>query len=122
MKTLTVSIKTSSEILDDFVKEFKTVRKRKIKGTHFEVSFDHKKDFDRFVRNLGILSQILTLKPKSVYELARLTDMDLSNLNKIILFFEEVGAIRIKKTKVNGRVVKTPIVEYDCIEFPLKAA
>ncbi len=122
MKTLTVSIKNSSEILAGFVKDFKAVKKRKIKGTHFEVSFDNKKDFDRFVKNLRILSQILTFKPKSVYELAKLSKMDLSNLNKIILFFEEVGAIRLKKTKVNGRTVNTPLVEYDTIEFPLKAA
>jgi hypothetical protein len=47
--------------------------------------------------------------------------MDVSNLNKIILFFEELGAIRIKTSKINGRTVKQPIVEYQRIEFDLAA-
>jgi len=76
----------------------------------------------RFIRNLGILLAILVHKPKSVYELAKLVDMDVSNLNKIILFFETVGAIKIKTSTVSGRTVKTPVVEHEQIEFDLKVA
>ncbi len=122
MKKLIVSIKSSSETLSDFKKALKAARKSRLKADHFELSFDNKKDFDRFVKNLGILSAILIHKPKSVYELAKLVDMDVSNLNKIILFFETVGAIKIKTSTVSGRTVKTPIVEYEQIEFDLKAA
>ncbi len=122
MKKLIVSIKSSSETLSDFKKALKDARKGRLKGDHFELSFDNKKDFDRFIRNLGILSAILVHKPKSVYELAKLVDMDVSNLNKIILFFEAVGAIKIKISTVSGRTVKTPVVEYEQIEFDLKAA
>lgn len=122
MKKLIVSIKSSSETLSGFKKALKDARKGRLKGDHFELSFDNKKDFDRFVRNLGILSAILVHKPKSVYELAKLVDMDVSNLNKLILFFEIVGAIKIKTATVSGRTVKTPVVEYEQIEFDLKAA
>jgi len=121
MKTLTVSIKTSQEVLSGFTKAFKAVSKKKIKGTRFEVSFDNKKDFDKFVKNIGILSIIHSLKPKSVYELAKVSDTDVSNLNKIILFFEKVGVIKLKRTKVSGRLVAQPVVEYDKIEFNLAA-
>ena len=122
MKKLIVSIKSSSESLSDFKKALKKARKGKLKGEHFELSFDNKKDFDRFVKNLGILAAILNHRPKSVYELAKLVDMDVSNLNKLIDFFETVGAIKIKSKTVSGRAVKTPIVEYDQIEFDLKVA
>ena len=122
MKKLIVSIKSSSETLSDFKKALKDARKGRLKGDHFELSFDNKKDFDRFVKNLGILSAILIHKPKSVYELAKLVNRDVSNLNKIILFFETVGAIKIKTSTVSGRTVKTPVVEYEQIEFDLKAA
>ena len=122
MKTLTVSIKSSHEVLQNFSKAFKAVSQKKMKGTHFEISFDNKKDFDRFVKNIGILSLISKLKPNSVYELAKLANMDVSNLNKIILFFEEAGVIRVIRTKVAGRTVAKPVVEYDKIEFDLKAA
>ncbi|MGE0634374.1 MAG: hypothetical protein AB7O96_18305 [Pseudobdellovibrionaceae bacterium] len=122
MKKLIVSIKSSSETLSDFKKALKNARKGRLKGDHFELSFDNKKDFDRFVKNLGILSAILTHKPKSVYELAKIVDMDVSNLNKLIMFFETVGALSIKTSKVSGRTVKTPVVEYGHIEFDLRAA
>ena len=122
MKKLIVSIKSSSETLSDFKKALKDARKGRLKGDHFELSFDNKKDFDRFIRNLGILSAILVHKPKSVYELAKLIDMDVSNLNKIILFFETLVAIKIKASTGSGRTVKTLVVEYEEIEFDLKAA
>lgn len=122
MKILVISLKTSTEALSDFVHAYKAVKKRKLEGSHYEVSFDNKRDFDRFVKNIGILSLILAFKPRSIYDLAKVVKMDLSNLNKIILFFEEVGAIQIKKGKIDGREVKRPIVPYDQIQFDLRAA
>jgi predicted transcriptional regulator len=121
MKTLVVSIKSSGEVLKDFEKALTKAKAGRIKKPHFEISFDNRKDFERFVSHISILSTILALKPKSVYELAKLSSMDVSNLNKIILFFEEVGAIRLKTAKINGRTVKQPIVEYQKIEFDLAA-
>ncbi len=121
MKHLIVSLKTADEILDDFKQALWRTKKGKIKSPHFEISFDNKKDFDRFVRNLYILKYILIFKPKSVYELAKITKIDVSNLNKVMLFFEEVGALTVKTTKVSGRMVKTPVVAYDTVEFKLAA-
>ncbi|MGE4231723.1 MAG: hypothetical protein AB7F43_00180 [Bacteriovoracia bacterium] len=121
MKTLVVSIKSSGEVMKDFEKALKKARAGRMKKPHFEISFDNRKDFEKFVRHISILSTILALKPRSVYELAKLSDMDVSNLNKIILFFEEVGAIRLKTAKINGRTVKQPVVEYQKIEFDLAA-
>lgn len=121
MKHLIVSLKTADEMFSGFKKALKKARKGKIKGPHFEISFDNKKDFDKFVRNIYILKYILVYKPKSVYELAKITKIDVSNLNKVILFFEEVGALRVKVTTESGRTVKTPVVEYETIEFNLAA-
>ncbi|MBI1883520.1 MAG: hypothetical protein HYS08_04870 [Chlamydiae bacterium] len=121
MKHLIVSFKTSDEILDDFKKALGNAKKAKFKTHHFEISFDNKKDFDRFVLNLPILKYVLVFKPKSVYELAKITGMDVSNLNKVILFLEEAGALKVKTSKVSGRTVKMPVVEYDTVEFNLAA-
>lgn len=121
MKTLVVSIKSSSEVLADFEKALKKARAGRFKKPHYEISFDNRKDFERFIRHISILSMILALKPRSIYELAKLSRMDISNMNKIILFFEEVGAVRLKVIKVNGRTVKQPLVDYDKIEFDLAA-
>ena len=64
--------------------------------------------------------QIAALKPKSVYELAKTTGMEISNLNKVVIFLEEVGVIRVKKSIANGRPIETSIVGYDRIEFRLR--
>lgn len=121
MKTLVVSLKSSSEVLSDFKKTLTRARAGKIKKPRYEISFDNRKDFERFVRNISVLSTIIALKPRSVYELAKLSRMDVSNMNKIILFFAELGAIRLKTSILNGRTVKQPIVEYEKIEFDLAA-
>ncbi|PIR16650.1 MAG: hypothetical protein COV46_07555 [Deltaproteobacteria bacterium CG11_big_fil_rev_8_21_14_0_20_49_13] len=121
MKRLIISLKTSDEVLDDFAKAFKRAKKKKAAEPHYEISFDSKNDFDRFVKNIYILKYILVFKPKSIYELAKIIKIDVSNLNKVILFFEEVGAIKVRTTQVSGREVKTPIVPYDTIEFNLAA-
>jgi len=121
MKRLIVSLKTSDEILDNFKDALRKAKKKKAKDPHFEISFDNKRDFDRFVRNIYLLKYILIFKPKSVYELAKIAQIDVSNLNKVILFFEEVGAVKVKSSKVSGRLVKRPVVEYDTIEFKLAA-
>jgi predicted transcriptional regulator len=122
MKQLIISLKSSSEVLKDFKQAFKKVKERQIKEPHYEISFDNRKVFERFVKNIYILSDILAFKPKSVYELSKLSGMDISNLNKIILFFEEIGVIQIKKRKIKGREVKTPLVNYDAIKIDLKKA
>ncbi|MFN0116830.1 MAG: hypothetical protein ACKVQC_00870 [Elusimicrobiota bacterium] len=121
MKQLTISLKTSHAVLNDFKNAYEKAKSHKLKEPHYEVSFDNKIDFDRFIKNIHILSDILVFKPKSIYELAKISGMDVSNLNKIILFFEEIDVIRIVKTVVSGRTIKTPIVDYDRIAFKLAA-
>lgn len=122
MKKLIVSLKTPSEALEDFKKVLKDARKGKIKEPHYEISFDNKKDFLKFIKNIDVLMAILNLKPHSIYELAKLLGRDQSNINKVILFFETHGVVKIKTIKSNNRTLKRPIVDYQKIEFDLKAA
>jgi predicted transcriptional regulator len=122
MKKLVVSCKTVDQVFDDFKKAAKSVQRRTFQGEpHYEVSFDNKADFNKFVRNIPILSAILVFRPRSVYELAKLTGADVSNLNKIMQFFEEIGVVKIKTMKVAGRTVKKPEVEYGEVTFRLAA-
>lgn len=122
MKTLVVSCKTSDQVFADFKRAAKSVRRGSFKGEPaFEVSFDNKADFNRFVRNISVLSAIIVFKPRSIYELAKLTGADVSNLNKVIQFFEEIGVVTIKATKSGGRIQNRPQVEYDEVTFRLTA-
>ena len=121
MKRLVISLKTSDEALRDLKEAYRKAKMRKAEEPHYEISFDNRKDFDLFARNIHILSKVLAFKPKSVYELAKLCGIDTSNLNKIILFFERIGALRIKEQTIGGRSVRTPIVDYSHIDFDLAA-
>ncbi len=121
MKKLIISVKTPSEALDNFRDAYKAIKKGKPKSPHYEISFDNKKDFQRFIKNIDILMSIQNLKPQSVYELSKMLGRDQSNLNKIILFFEDLGVIKIREKKIKNRSVKTPVVDYEKIEFDLSA-
>ena len=122
MKKLIVSCKTADQVFVDFKQAATAVRRGAFKGaTEYEVSFDNKADFNRFVRNILVLSAIIVFKPRSVYELAKLIDSDVSNLNKVIQFFEEIGVVTIKTMKSAGRILKQPHVEYDEVTFRLAA-
>ena len=122
-KKLIISMKSTSDMFSDFVSVTKKAKAGKApKSCHYEISFEDPKEFNRFVRNISLLVNILNLKPKSIYELAKLTNRDLANVKKLVLFFEDIGALKIKEQVKAGRKVKTPIVEYDKIEFDLQVA
>jgi predicted transcriptional regulator len=122
MKRLVVSCKTAEQVFEDFKRAAKAVRHGKVKGeVEYEVSFDNKADFNKFVRNIPVLSAIIVFKPRSIYELAKLVGSDVSNLNKVIQFFEEIGVVTIKTLKNAGRTLKQPHVEYDEVTFRLAA-
>ena len=123
MKKLIISMKSTDNMFDDFKNVAKKIKQGKApKGTYYEISFESKKDFNHFVRNMPVLMAILNGKPHSIYQLAKLTNRDLANIKKIVAFFEELGAIKIEEQVISGRKVKRPIVDYDKIEFDLKAA
>lgn len=122
MKKLIISVKSTSSALDEITKRLKLAEKKKGKVTpHYEISFTEMKHFKRFVANIDILTSIQLLKPKSIYELASMMQKDVGNLNRLINFFEELGAIELKESKVNGRTVKRPVIPYQKIEFDLAA-
>lgn len=122
MKKLIVSLKSPSESLEDFKNALKAARKGKVSSEHYEIAFDNKKDFSKFIKNIDLLMTIQSLKPASIYELAKLLGKDQSNINKTIAFFEAYGIVKVKESKKNNRTVKRPVVDYQKIEFDLEAA
>ena len=122
MKKLIISVKSTSSSLDEITKRLKVAERKKGKvSPHYEISFTEMKHFKRFVSNIDILTSIQLLRPKSIYELASMMKKDVGNLNKIINFFESLGALELKQKKVNGRIVKKPVIPYQKIEFDLAA-
>jgi predicted transcriptional regulator len=121
MKKLIVSLKSPSNSLESFKNALKASRKTKTSSTHYEIAFENKKDFARFIKNIDVLMTIKSLKPTSIYELAKLIGKDQSNINKTISFFEAYGIIRVEESQKDNRTVKKPVVDYQKIEFDLAA-
>ena len=119
MKKLIVSLRSTEDSLKDFVKAGKAIKEHKKKQPEYRLSFTNPKDFNKFVKNMTILLWIRQLKPKSVYDLARLLEKDPSNVAKLVQFFEEYGVIKLKSSKKGKATVKIPIVEYEKIEFDI---
>ncbi len=91
---------------------------RKVKN---KIVFQKRSDYQRFVKHLDILDTIQSLKPQSIYALAQHLKKDVANIAKIAAFYEKVGVIKMKKSKVNGRTAKNAWVEYDQITFQIGA-
>ena len=121
MKKLIVSLKSSSQFFDDMEDAFKKASKNKKFKKDPEISFNNKKDYDKFVKNMGILQVISASNPTSIYDLAKILHKEPNNLTKLINFFESIGALELISMVKNGRNVKVPKVRYKSIEFKLSA-
>ncbi len=69
---------------------------------------------------MEILQAIITKKPKSIYELAKLVNRDFKNVHSDVQFLNEVGLIKLKETG-DGRNGLKPIAKYSGIELNLVA-
>ena len=117
MKTLSVSIKTFGQFVDDFEKRVNEMKTGKIKKSHYGISFSNDKELKRFFQNIDVLMAIMKRKPKSLYELATIMQKDIANVSRVVDFYERIRAIKTKKAIVNGRATKVPIADYDDIRL-----
>ncbi len=69
---------------------------------------------------MEILQAIITRKPQSIYELAKIVDRDFKNVYADVQFLNDVGLIKLKETG-DSRKGRKPIAKYSGIELNLVA-
>lgn len=69
---------------------------------------------------MEILQVIITKKPQSIYELAKLVNRDFKNVHSDVQFLNEVGLIKLKETGDSRNGLK-PVAKYSGIELDLVA-
>ncbi len=69
-------------------------------------------------KRIELLKVIRHKKPKSVYELAKLVNRSVDNVNNDVRFLEQLGFIETEKIK-KGRHKLIPSVDFDKIEIEL---
>jgi len=113
VKKVEIGIKGLKESLGDFAKAWKKLeageKVKKHKGVYFE-SIDAMRTVLTDKR-LNLLKAIKDYKPESIYELAKILDRDLKNVNEDVKLLSELGLVKLKKTKT-GRKRTIPAVDY----------
>lgn len=124
MKTVTFSIRSLSEVADDFAKTFDAVRTRRRipKQPRHEVGFTSIEAARNFMtrERLALMHAIRTQHPGSLYELAKMVSRDFKNVQEDIRILEQHGLVRIAKEARGKRRVKVPQVLFE--EIALRIA
>ena len=119
-KKVKIGIKGVKEVLKDFIKTGKAIGRgekvRREKGLYFESIEGFRKALTP--KRLELLHMIKTRHPKSLQELARLSDRDMKAIVTDVAILEELGLIEVKRKKV-GRKESVPTVGYDKIELEI---
>lgn len=114
------NIKIGIKSTEDSLNEFKDYWKKIEKGEKVE------KKEALYFESLNVLRSILTTKriellkaiakhkPKSIYELSKIVNRDLKNVNEDVKLLSELGLLELKKSKTDKERIE-PVIEYDRI-------
>jgi predicted transcriptional regulator len=122
VKKIDIGIKGLKESLKDFAETWKKLEGGKKVKKEEGIYFDSINTMRAVLTNsrLLILKTIRELHPQSVYELAKILDRDLKNVNQDLKLLAEIGLVTIEKTEDDKKRV-IPHVDYGKIllEIPV---
>ncbi len=122
VKNIKIGIASTRQILDKFKETCEAIERgespRKSEGIYFENINTLESILTE--KRLTLLRTIREKKPKSIYELAKILQRDVKNVNNDVSKLSELGFITLTKSKV-GRIRVSPTVDYDKIllEIPI---
>src|SRR3990167_4647083 len=115
-------VKIGIKSLEDVLSNARDVMKKLERGEKVKkesgIYFENLEAFRRALteRRLEMLHVIKEKHPSSVYELAKMLDRDIKNVNMDLEYLKEVGLVEIKRSKEKRERV-IPEVNYDVIEL-----
>ena len=122
VKKIDIGIKGLAESLKDFSEAWKKISSGKKVRKEEGIYFDSIDTMRAVLTNnrLLILKTIRERKPGSVYELAKMLNRDLKNVNQDLKMLSEVGLVTLEKTEADKKRV-VPHVDYTKIllEIPV---
>jgi predicted transcriptional regulator len=121
-KTLTIRIKSADTALEEFRRTFKSVEDgravRKREGVYF-TSIEAARNLLTPTR-LALLRSVRSGRPGSIYELAKMVNRDLKNVQDDLRILERYGLIRMSDAMRPGkRRVRVPQSLFDEIELKI---
>ena len=121
-KTLTIRIKSADKALQEFRKTFSDVeaghRVRKREGVYF-TSIEAARNL-LTPNRLALLRAVRAERPGSIYELSRIVNRDLKNVQDDLRILETYGLVRMADaTRTGKRRVRVPQSLFDEIELKI---
>ena len=120
-ETLKIQIKSAGAALEDFRRTFKDVeagrRVARREGVYF-TSIEAARNLLTPSR-LALLRAVRAGRPGSIYELARVVDRDLKNVQDDLRLLETYGLIRMADATRAKRRVRVPEAPFDEIELKI---
>lgn len=121
VKQLTIGIKSVEEGLKEFAQVLKRAQAGKaVHEAKEEVNFVSLEAFNRFFtpKRMELLKLIHHKHPGSIYELAKIADRDLKNVQDDVALLARVGLVELEQSHA-GREKTVPHVEYNTLRFEI---
>ncbi len=122
VKKIDIGIRSLKESLRDFAEAWKKLETGKKLKKEEGIYFDSIDTMRAVLTNnrLLILKTIRERHPQSVYELAKILDRDLKNVNQDLKLLSDIGLVTLEKTEADKKRV-IPHVDYGKIllEIPV---
>ena len=122
VKKFDIGIKGLRKSLKDFADTWKSLEAGRNVKKHEGIYFDSIDNMRAILTNnrLLILKTIRERKPKSVYELARILERDLKNVNQDLKLLSKIGLVTLEKRETDKKRIM-PHVNYSKIllEIPV---
>ena len=116
VKNIRIGIKSIKESLDEFKDYWKKIENgekvEKKEALYFESISALRSVLT--AKRIELLRAIAEHKPKSIYELAKILNRDIKNVNDDIKLLSELGLLELKRSKTNKEKLE-PVVGYDKI-------
>lgn len=118
IKRVKIGIKSLEDVLGNARDVMKKLERGEKVKKESGIYFENLKAFRRVLteRRLEMLHVIKEKHPSSVYELAKMLDRDIKNVNMDMEYLREIGLVEIKRSKEKRERV-IPQVDYDAIEL-----
>lgn len=115
VKNIAVEIKPLQDVLKEAAKVMGDLRKGKYVKPKKGLSFGSVETFREFFtpKRIELLQVIKHKQPKSIYELAKLTNREIKSVVMDIKILEKYGLMDTKKIAVKGGYKVRPIFDYD---------
>ncbi|WP_025209111.1 HVO_A0114 family putative DNA-binding protein [Hippea sp. KM1] len=116
VKNIKIGIKSTEDSLNEFKDYWKKIEKGEEVERKEALYFESLNALRSVLttKRIELLKAIAKHKPKSIYELSKIVNRDLKNVNEDVKLLSELGLLELKKSKTDKERTK-PVIEYDRI-------